>query len=354
MNLGVYCETLAPQALAARDVVALLGRNQVTLAHAVRFTADDGRFDPAQLFPHLDLGAKLRAQGGRYALWPLLPKSMGYWVNERNLVAVDRLVDTLLEGFRRHGTAPDHVVMDVETPWTQMERTVFPGTPPVRRLLSAVRFALENRNARRFAWSCEKLGQIVARMQRTGVAVSAAVFPLLLADLEAGGDLLQDLLEMPIFGVAYDAYNAMLYNSYLPEALPFLVPREAATRFLFEYAQLLAQRFGERAWVTLGSTWEGVIPGNEGKAYGRATDLAADVAAAKAAGVSTLWLYCLEGVLFADQPLTTRRPLADSQAFFDVLRDTPPAEPPPHDGWTRRRRLLRAVAGLRRRFFHST
>jgi len=340
VNLGVYCETIAPADLARGDVLNVLGDFGVTLGLALRFEEPDGRFVPRRVAPYLELREKLAAKGAQLCLWPLMPKPFGYWINERNLDVTDRLVDALLEGFHLYGARPEWVVIDVETPWPQMAAVFFPGPPSWRRALSGMRYFFENRNPRRFAWAAARLGEIVTRLQGEGLGVSSAVFPFLAADLAVRGCKLQDYLEMPVFPVPFDAYNVMFYNSYLPHAAAPVLPKEAAARCLYEYGELLVRELGPKAWVTLGSTWEGVIPGNEGLAYHRAEQLAPDVAAARAAGVETLWLYCLEGVLYEDQALTRRRPAAERRAFFDVLTRTEPAAPPPHPRWSRNRRIM--------------
>ncbi len=344
MNLGVYCETLSPEQLGKKAVLDLLGWHGVTLAHAVRFESLGGTGDAEAVVPHLRLAERVRAAGGRYALWPLLPKQLGYWINERNLDATAWMMEELCAAFRRHGIAPDAIVFDIETPWSQMEQVFFPGPPWWRRLLSLARMALENRNPRRFAWSMRRLESIVDAVRAEGMLVSCAVFPFLIADLIANGRVFQDYLEMPVFDLPFDGFNAMFYNSYLPHAAPLVVPPAGAQRFLFEYAHELAARYAQRAWVTLGSTWEGVLPGNEGNIYRAASELVPDVAAARAAGIETVWLYCLEGVLFSDRALTQQRPAAAANAFFEVLADTPVQEPSPHEGWSRGRRLLELVA----------
>lgn len=352
MNLGVYCETLSPARLSDPAVLGLLGDYAVTLGHALCFQEAD-RFAPARVMPHLELAAKLRTAGGRYALWPLLPKERGYWINERNLDAADRMIDALLDTFRRQGERPDLLVIDVETPWSQMERVFFPGPSTCRRLISFARFALENRNPRRFAWAVGRLREIVERVRREGIPISSAVFPLLIADLVDDGRALQDYLEMPVFDVGFDAYNAMFYNSYLPQAVPLLIPPEAAPRFLFEYASELRRRFADQAWITLGSTWEGVLPGNEGKVYRAAAQLAPDIAATKAAGVKTIWLYCLEGVLFSDEKLAVRRTRAEAEAFFRTIVDTPASEPSADAHWSRNRSILERLLRDRLNFLYG-
>lgn len=340
VNLGVYCETISPANLARQDILELLGGFGVTLGLALRFEEPDGRFAPSRIAPYLELRAKLAERGAKLCLWPLVPKVFGYWINERNLDVTDRMIDALLEGFNRYGSRPEWLVIDVETPWPQMAAVFFPGPSGGRRVLSGLRYFFENRNPRRFAWAADRLSEIVTRLQEEGLGVSSAVFPFLAADLAVRGCKLQDYLEMPVFPVPFDAYNVMFYNSYLPRAAAPVLPPDAAARCLYEYGEVLVRNLGPKAWVTLGSTWEGVIPGNEGLAYRQAEQLAPDVAAARAAGLETLWLYCLEGVLYEDQALTRRRPMAESRAFFRVLNETLPAMPPPHRGWSRKRRIM--------------
>jgi len=343
MNLGVYCETLSPESLTEPDVLNMLGFFGITLGHAVRFTEEGGPFDTDRVQPYLDLGYRLKETGGKCCLWPLLPKSMGYWINEKNLDSVDRMADALLEGCRRFGGHPDLIVADVETPWQQMEKVFFPGPSAARRLLSYIGMFLTNRRPARFARAVRRLSEIVKRLRTEAAPVSAAVFPFLIVDLINDGHMLQDYLEMPVFPVPFDAYNAMFYNSYIPATAPRLIPPEGAARALYEYGSELVRRFGDKAWVTLGSTWEGVLPGNEDKVYRRAGALVPDVEAAKAAGVKTVWLYCLEGALYKDQKLTQRRSIRESLAFFEAMADTPARVPPENKRWRRSRALMERV-----------
>jgi hypothetical protein len=353
VELGVYCETLAPEELAEPRFLDLVAEFRLTLGHALVFNDAGGAFSPDHAARHLELAAKVRAAGGRYGIWPLLPKSMGYWPNERNIHEFDRLADTLLASFERYGHTPELIVIDPETPWQQMAAVFFPGPPPWSRALSLAKMLLGNRNPRRFAWATARLREIVGRFQQAGCEVSSAAFPFLIGDLINDGHALQDYLEMPVFPVPFDGFNAMFYNSYLPTAAAPLLPPGSAPRFLFEYAGELAARYGDRAWVTLGSTWEGVIPGNAGHIYRAPVELTDDVAAAKAAGIQTLWLYCLEGVLFSDHALTARRKTSESAGFFSVLRDTPSAEPAQHAGWAARRRLFERLTRDRLRWAYG-
>ena len=349
MDLGVYSETLSPKEIEKADIVPLLGSLGVTLAQAVPFRNEDCDFDPDQVLPYLELGCRLREYGGRYALWPLLPKVHGYWINERNLDAVDAMADALLEGAHRFGAAPDLLVADVETPWQQMEKAFLPGSSLPDRIGTLIRMYAGNRNPKRFATSVHRLTRIVRRLRQGLAPVSAAVFPFLIADLMNDGHMLQDLLEMPVFPVPFDAYNVMFYNSYIPALAPFLLPKDGADRALYEYMSALTARIGPKTWITLGSTYEGVLPGTEGMVYTAPADMVRDIGAAKAAGVDTIWIYCLEGILFSNIKQARRRTTRESRAFFETILDTPAKRPHPHPGWTLRRTILERVVKDRRK-----
>lgn len=342
-NLGVYCEILTPKDLSAPDIIQLLGEFNVTLGHGIVFSEIDGDSSRKKLASYLELADKLRQTGSALALWPLLPKSMGYWINERNLDKFDRLADFLLESFAHFGVKPDLIIADIETPWSQLASTFMPGPRLWEKVLNILLMYIGNRNPARFAWSVSKLSKIVDRLQAQGAPVSCAVFPLLVADLCAKGDMLQDVLEMPVFRVPFSILNLMFYNSYVPKEVPLFIPPGSQQRALYEYAKEMKNNFGKKAWLTIGSTWEGVIPGNEGKAYNSPEDILPDIGAAKAAGIDNLWLYCLEGVLFSDHALSNRRSISQSREFFSLMKNSPPKTPLPHPGWTRGRNILETL-----------
>ncbi len=353
VDIGVYCEILSPTDLSSPEILDLLGKYKVTVGQGVLFYDQMGNFNFRRLFNCLELADRLQEVGVSLALWPLLPKSMGYWINERNLDQFDRLTDSLLEGFHRFGNKPELIIADIETPWNQLASTFMPGPRLWEKILNILMMYIGNRNPTRFAWSVSRLTEIVNKLHHEDILVSCAVFPLLVADLCTKGDMLQDVLEMPVFKVPFAKLNLMFYNSYISKEAPIFIPPGSEQRALYEYGFEMRHHFGENGWLTIGSTWEGVVPGNEGKAYRAPEDLIPDIMAAKAAGIENLWLYCLEGVLFSDQDLSKRRPLSESEQFFSNMKNIQAQIPLEHPGWKRGRNILETLVKDRyKRFYH--
>jgi len=95
-----------------------------------------------------------------------------------------------------------------------------------------------------------------------------------------------------------------------------LIPYNVARWQLYRDAKKIVEGLGvERASVSLGVTWTGVI-GNE-PYYEKPSDMIPDVEAARAAGIKHVWIYNLEGILKAKRPAE----------WFEVVADTPAKVP---------------------------
>ncbi|MDP8255159.1 MAG: hypothetical protein P9M14_05375 [Candidatus Alcyoniella australis] len=341
-RLGAYAETMPLDELSHRRTLEIVQRYNLTVAYAVPLPLEpiavDDRFWNG-IRRWIDT---FNQRGGRALLWPLLPKDHGYWLNERNARRFAESMSRLLDWFDNCKADLPGVVYDVETPWQQMSAMLDPQTCGLSKAAELLKFALENRNPRRFAGASQEIERMVRAVAQRCETNYVAVFPLLLADLLVEGYRLQDLLEMPIFSVDYRNYNLMMYTSYLGDLMGNLLDRRGVTRMVFEQSRLLRERFGDHGQITLGSNYEAVLPGKPLRTYGGPEDMRCDVAAAKAAGIKEFWLYCLEGVLYSDGAGTRRRSERDARAWFEMLIEAQPAEPEP----SRRYTWLRNVASV--------
>ncbi len=350
MQLGVYNETLSPGQLMALGAPGLLGEFQAALGLAV--------FLPTQPPPKRGVGTwgdllalahALHQHGAKLVLWPLVEKENGYWIHEGNVALAHQRLNGLLDLFERHRAPLHGVVLDLETPWETAH--AIPRLLGRGDLLGAWRLLASHRQPARFGQAVAALEDWRLALKTRGLSTWAAIIPFCAEELETGGVWLQDMLETPCFSNPWDHPNLMLYNSYLPHHVPLLRLGGAAQRLVYEYGLLLRRHAGEGAAITLGSTWEGVIAGNKGLHFHHPRQLAPDVAAARAAGVRHLWLYCLEGVLFQDQALRRPRLPDEQRAWLSVLRDTPAAVPPPSPALTLARSALQGFLRLSEKVF---
>lgn len=274
--LRVWVEFLSVQELTGH--LDLLARHKVSPCLAVKGWSPD-------LAGFLK---ECRGRGLEPALWPLLPLDQGYFPNEQNLEPFGRLVSKLVEGASLAGVEPAWMAIDLEPPLDKgME--ILQG-PPGRRLSRLLRWPLETLRPGRFEEAREALRRMVRNLRKEGWrTLCAAGFPVL--DQPEGTAGLEDLLESPVLGVEFDRVSFMLYSSMLPG----LGGARGNPAWVHSYAREARRRLGNAAAVSLGVTGRGVLEMETLMAGPEV--LARDVAAARAAGISDIALYNLEGAL---------------------------------------------------------
>lgn len=301
--------------LSAREVTGhldLLARHGVAPCLAVKGWSDD-------------LATLLRGcaeRGLEPALWPLLPVEEGYFPNEGNLDRFGRLVETLVEGASKAGAGPAWMVVDLEPPLDR-GMGVLRG-PPLRRLSRLLRWPLETLRPERFEAARGALRGMVRDLRRSGWrTLCAAGFPVL--DQPEGTAGFEDLMESPVFEVGFDRVSFMLYSSMVPG----LGGPRGNPAWVHSYAREARRRLGSAAAVSLGVAGRGVLEMERLMAGPEV--LARDVAAARAAGISDIALYNLEGSL------------RDPAGWFGALK-APAREPRTSVAVEMSREILRAGA----------
>lgn len=344
LKLGVYVETLPPELLTTPDVRDLLRafRPDVGMGFDLPY-GPTTKENEAYYDRYVRAVETLAADGVRLFLWPLARKKDGYWLSERNVKLFQAGLEHFCDHAARRGVPLPGFIHDIELPWKQSMWFTEALKRPLTMPIALGRALITNRNPLRFRAASRSMTDMLDMLRPRTETSYTAVIPFCMEDLAAGGFVLQDALETPVFSVPWDHYNLMIYNSYLPVHYSFMVSRKSASRLLFEYVSELREARGDAACVTLGSTWEGIIPGNKELIFRTPDDLRPDIAAAKAAGATTMWLYCLEGVLFEDFNLAVRRSASDSAAWFEIFANTDAAEPEPDTRLTAFRLAMRAA-----------
>ncbi|MBA2661231.1 MAG: hypothetical protein H0U74_02990 [Bradymonadaceae bacterium] len=280
----IWCEHLAYEDARKAEVLDLLCTGPIHPIFAVLHEAD------------LDeLAALLRAVQARglgAGIWPLLPEALGYWPSERNAAAYFERIQELLSQLEARECAPQWIAVDLEPPIDQVSlllRSSF-GLPA-----AVVQLFLANMDPARFADSsaifCREIGALNAR----GFETLGVTLPLAAHDLRDGGTLWQDLLEAPWAAVPWNHAGIMAYGSMIAGYSRGMLSVEDARAIHFRLFEHLVAAFGERAHASLGVTGTGKL-GDE-PVYTSAEELAQDVAAARAAGISDIAIFCLEGLI---------------------------------------------------------
>ena len=161
----------------------------------------------------------------------------------------------------------------------------------------------------------EVYDEAIVRLRRKGVGTLAVTTPPAVADL--GGELVwQTALELPWSPLDWERAGFMAYGSLIAGHSGGMLDFRDVRAIHYGFMVRTHRAFGHRSHVSVGLTGTGVY-GDE-PVYESADELAADVSAARAAGIDDIAVFCLEGLLGKDQP----------GEWVDALRGAP-ARPPP-------------------------
>jgi hypothetical protein len=251
----VWCETLAFHDLP--PALPVLARYGVDLLLAVR---------PWHLAEVRATVARAKDAGLYVAVWPMLADEHGRWASVSTAVGIAAFGDELL------ATDADELVLDLEPPIEQMTR------------LKQLRPVWTARSG--FAAARDGFRALIARWRPR--RVTTAVMPFV------AGTPIDRLLGTPT-DLPVDRHSVMAYTSLFEGWSRGFVGRRRAELLLAASARVARLRFGERAGISLGTVGNGAFGDEPG--YRDVSELARDVAIARAAGITELSLFDLGGVV---------------------------------------------------------
>ncbi|WP_437552972.1 hypothetical protein WME97_17080 [Sorangium sp. So ce367] len=277
----IWSELLPLEVVRAPGTLALLRRYALELSIAVR---------PETAAGLPDLVAACADAGVAVAVWPMIADEDGRWASAGNAAAFGAFVARLLDALDARRLAAAEIVFDLEPPIEAVRRALAGGRGALDLLGGGPRGA---RGSPRWDEAQRAYTELAGAVHARGVATSAAIVPLVLADGPARG--WERLLGTPVSAPPWGRVGAMLYTSLFEGYSRGALGREDALALLAWGCRAAARRFGPRAGASLGAVGKGAL-GDE-PVYRSVAELREDVAAAVAAGVSDLSLFDLGGVL---------------------------------------------------------
>jgi len=256
----------------------------------------------------LHLLEEARERGIRTTLWPLLSMDQGPWANEGNADLFGSLVDDMMDWLEGEGFHPEWIAVNMENSAAQMDiikEYFYNGD-----FQALVELLLGNMDRVRFDEAVVAYQQLVDRIQDRGCKVMVTTYPFMLEDFLDGDPDLQDLANVPLSGIDWDALTFTTYRTAYSGDLGV----EFSPYMVYEYGRLARKLFGDKARLAAGMIgWTDHGPG-----YTSPEDLSLDIAAAKAAGIVEIDLFHLGGMIQEGGPA----PWLDTG-------DTPSSLPPP-------------------------
>jgi hypothetical protein len=281
-----WIETLPFEAIARAEVVSLLASRAIEPIVAV--------WPATPIEAIVRVIAAYGAAGQPAALWPMLSDGEGRWVNAGNAGAFADFVQELCAKLTARGSAPAEIVIDLE-PSIEAMRGSFASSergvhmPPIPGDL------------RPYFAARERLRALCDALHSAGILASAAAPPTVLLDPQDGAARpFQEVQGTPVEGPAWDHVSFMLYTSILEGWSRGVLRRADARALLGVACRAAADRLGERAGASIGAVGPGAF-GDE-PTYRDVSELADDVAVARAAGVDDLALFDLGGVIQRGPP----------------------------------------------------
>jgi hypothetical protein len=285
----IWSEFVPYSVLRSPDVLRLLQHRGLQVLVAVT---------PSRIEELGELSAVYRDAGIDLGVWPMVDDTDGRWGSTFNAQLYSDFVLRVADAAQERTT----VAIDLEPPIALL-RALLSGNPlSIRRMAR-----LGNRSS-----GLRILQALTTRLGERQSPTLGAVHPILLADGH-GESAWQWLLGTPVDKMHFDAVSPMAYTSLIEGYSRGVLPRNSASALLAQTARAARQRWDDRASLSLGSVGVGAL-GDE-RPYRNVTELAHDVALARACGVDDLALFDLGGALQKPRP----------EAWLDAFVHTPPA-----------------------------
>lgn len=278
MRRRIWSETLPFAELAAPATMSLLARFDVELLAAVR---------PWDLPDLPALVGACNDAGVVVGLWPMIDDADGRWANALNVATFEAFVRRVLDAVPAGARVRD-LAVDLEPPFGVVATAL--------RSPGAVWPSLASVQDTRWTAARRQFRALIGAVHERGLECSAAVLPFVLLDPSRGRlRPVQRALAAPVDALPWDHVSVMLYTSILEGWSRGLLSRPRALDLLGRGARASRGRFGAAAGVSVGCVDVGAL-GDEPR-YRDPSELAVDVAVARAGGVETLNLFDLGGVL---------------------------------------------------------
>jgi len=271
-----------------------------------------------------DLAAYLRAAedaGVNVRLWFLVDRDEGLYANDTNADYYAERMLEFAEWLVEEDFAVDWLVVDMEMDVGKMYYLL--DLFQQGQYLLALLELLGNIDPEQFAYASSVYQQMVDDLHDMGFYVMNVTAPLALDDLADEDTTIQDIMDIPATTVEWDEFSTMVYSSEWVEnfGLPF------GSYLVYSYGKMTVEYYPNIASIAVGIPGLGVM--NE------PADLAADIAAAKAAGIDRIQVFAYARVAG----------LPDPDAWHETFA-TDPAVPLPDGATNLLHFLLKIADGL--------
>jgi len=249
--------------------------------------------------------AQAKKLGVPVKIWPLLNPADGSWGCEDD---ADLFIANVLATMDYIAGADQNVktiVLNMELGHPKID--LFEQYFAEGDWAAIVELLLGDRDLELFAQNMAKFQGLVDQLHQMGYFVQIGTYPFFLDDFPDGDPDIQDICDVPIGDLTADLFSFAPYRTEFSDSFGFPL----GAYLVYTYAKSARERYGSASEIAVG-----IVPTQTEVGYDSPDQLAADIAAAKAAGVHRITVYHLPGILAQNDP----------DLWFGAF-DTPPAQP---------------------------
>jgi hypothetical protein len=229
---------------------------------------------------------KAESEKIQYWLWPLLSKSDGYWPNQWNMSIYSQYVRELVERLEKQNLHPQGISIDLEPPPEKLEKYL--KLLQEFKIKELHQFSSDGIDENLFKNASFELSSLYQFLKNKKMVTHIVTTPFL---LEPKYTLrLQKVFGIPIIKDSFDYISFMAYRSEFERLIG-----EMNSRLVYDYSLKAKEMYGEKAGIDLGVVGNIEFP-HKLTGYSDPSRLWEDIAAAKAAGITKIQVYCLEGI----------------------------------------------------------
>jgi hypothetical protein len=228
------------------------------------------------------------AAGVPLRVWLQIP-DRGIWLNESNVADFASFANDLLDFAQQRGISVPWLNFDLE-PDLDLAEQIADSIEGAGNPAAALRILLQQRDPVSYSRATDALHSVVDSLHARGVKVMGVALPWIVDDQADGDADIQDLLNTPVSSIPWDQLSIIVYRP----SLAALLHVELDPTVVSSYAASALRWFGKNTQIAVGTIGApGILTG---PGYSDPSEIAADIHAARCAGVESVSLYSLDGI----------------------------------------------------------
>lgn len=305
METRIWCEFASPEEVCKEHIIRAFKDYDVILNYKLEYGQDSEEF--------YKMIKTYNENNVPVSIWATLSDDMGYWINEKNAGPFDRYIRELVQKLENKALRVKGFCIDLESPLQDIRNLSEPKNI-FGPIMTYMKMLTLNLNKKRFNEARRIFDSTAHFLRLKGLESYAACIRHCYYDLRFKSELMQNALEIPVFGVGWDRYNLMYYSTMIRNEMK-KIKKVNVDYMIYHQLSHLKEILKDKLAVSVGVTNVGKL-GNE-PYYEDISEFEKDIGILKEIGIKDFSLFSLDGI-------TEEKKLLD---FLDVIKRAKPYKP---------------------------